>query len=147
MPFRRVLRESVAQLAFLFLPGRRVGVNVSCSAREVPVTHCPSCSTAGSLPCQQVFPLHQHAPSLSEPSSPESEEKSPASSGTSLKSPSKNGKRFFDKGAGTSWLSVIRQSIISPECNAWFKTNKQTITPHMHKCAGWVQSTRHHVLI
>lgn len=136
MPIRRVMRESVAQLAFLFLPGRRGGVNVSYSASEVPVIHCPSCSTVGSLPCQQVFPLHQHAPRLSEPSSSESEENPTASSDTSLKSGRKNGKRFFDKDAATSWLSVIKQTIISPECNALFKKNEQTITPHMHKCAG-----------
>lgn len=41
------------------------------------------------------FPLHQHAPSLSEPSSPESEEKPPASSGTSLKSPSTEWEEVF----------------------------------------------------
>lgn len=42
-------------------------------------------------------PSTQHVPSLSEPSSPESEENPTASSGTSLKSPRKNGKSFLTR--------------------------------------------------
>lgn len=134
MPIRRVLRESVAQLAFLFLPGRREGVNMSCSAREVPATHCPSCCTVGSLPCQQVLPLHPACPKLIwEPSSPESEENPTALSGTSLKLHRKNGKRFLTRMQVPADYQSLGRLIDSPECKALFKkTNKQ----YHHTCTN-----------
>lgn len=79
-------------------------------------------------------PSTHHSASLSEPSSPESEKNPTALSGTSLKSPRKNGKRFFYKDAGTSWLSVIKQTIISAECNALFKKQTNNNTTHAQMC-------------